>query len=116
MSHIPQNRPWELPALELRSAAMRGGLPALPVLGPRSPLTQTEGAHGTRVSTKIIVRALPGTKLVATHDLEFVLDTCARVLVLDGGRLAADGPAEKLLADPELMEKHGLEVPYRLRR
>jgi cobalt/nickel transport system ATP-binding protein len=63
-----------------------------------------------------VIRQLPGTKLIATHDLDLVLDTCSRVLVLDGGRLLADGPAEKLLADPELMDRHGLEVPYRLRK
>ena len=61
------------------------------------------------------IDVLPGTKLIATHDLELVLDTCSRVLVLDGGKLFADGPAGKLLADAELMERHGLEVPYRLR-
>jgi cobalt/nickel transport system ATP-binding protein len=62
-----------------------------------------------------VIRGLPGTKLIATHDLELVLDTCSRVLVLDGGKLLADGPAAKLLADPELMDRHGLELPYRLR-
>ncbi|HYH69176.1 MAG TPA: cobalt ABC transporter ATP-binding protein, partial [Urbifossiella sp.] len=62
-----------------------------------------------------VVRDLPGTKLIATHDLELVLDTCSRVLVLDGGSLLADGPAAALLADPDLMDRHGLEVPYRLR-
>jgi cobalt/nickel transport system ATP-binding protein len=62
-----------------------------------------------------LVRRLPGTKLIATHDLEMVLDICPRVLVLDGGKIAADGAASELLADPALMEKHGLEVPHRLR-
>ena len=63
-----------------------------------------------------VIRTLPGTKLIATHDLDLVLDLCPRVLVLDAGRLAADGPADRLLADADLMERHGLEVPYRLRR
>lgn len=59
---------------------------------------------------------LPGTKLIATHDLELVLDLCPRVLLLDDGQLLADGPAADLLADPQRMNEHGLEVPYRLRR
>ncbi|MBL8867156.1 MAG: ABC transporter ATP-binding protein [Gemmataceae bacterium] len=63
-----------------------------------------------------LVRNWTGTILLATHDLEMVLDLCPRVLVLDGGRLAADGPAESLLADATLMETHGLEVPGRLMR
>jgi cobalt/nickel transport system ATP-binding protein len=36
-------------------------------------------------------------------------------MVLDHGRLMADGPARELLADASLMEAHGLEVPYSLR-
>jgi cobalt/nickel transport system ATP-binding protein len=45
-----------------------------------------------------------------------VLELCPRVLVLDGGRLIADGPAADLLGDAALMEAHGLEVPYSLRK
>jgi cobalt/nickel transport system ATP-binding protein len=59
---------------------------------------------------------LGGTMLIASHDLEFLLETCPRVLVLDGGRLAADGPAREVLSDAALMEAHGLEVPWSLRR
>jgi cobalt/nickel transport system ATP-binding protein len=62
-----------------------------------------------------LVRGWPGTKLIATHDLELVMDLCPRVLVLDCGRLAADGPAKTVLANATLMERHGLEVPGRLR-
>ena len=55
------------------------------------------------------------TKIIAAHDLEMILDTCKRVAVLDQGRLIAEGPSEQVLSDRELMEAHGLEVPYRLR-
>ena len=54
--------------------------------------------------------------LLATHDLDMVLDTCPRTIVLDGGRIAADGPTAELLANAELMETHGLEVPGRMRQ
>jgi energy-coupling factor transporter ATP-binding protein EcfA2 len=62
-----------------------------------------------------LTQGLPGTRLLASHDLEMILELCGRVLVLDHGRLAAEGPARALLADPKLTEKHGLEVPYSLR-
>ncbi|HRX85757.1 MAG TPA: energy-coupling factor ABC transporter ATP-binding protein [Phycisphaerae bacterium] len=55
------------------------------------------------------------TLLVATHDLEFVLATCTRVVVLSGGGVAADGPARDVMARAELMDRAGLEVPYSLR-
>jgi cobalt/nickel transport system ATP-binding protein len=63
-----------------------------------------------------IIERNPATLIMATHDLEFVLDVCHRALVLDEGRLVADGPSAEILADPLLMDRHGLEVPWRLRR
>ena len=62
-----------------------------------------------------ILRAFAGTLLVATHDLDFVIDLCDRVLVLDDGQVQADGPTERILSDPLIMDRHGLEVPWRLR-
>lgn len=61
------------------------------------------------------LKGFSGTKILATHDLDLVLETCARVLVLDRGKLVASGPANEILADAALMDAHGLEVPYRLR-
>ena len=58
------------------------------------------------------LRALPVTQIVATHDLEFVVELCARAILLDGGRIVAEGSATKLLADEPLMLAHGLERPH----
>jgi cobalt/nickel transport system ATP-binding protein len=63
-----------------------------------------------------LLAGLPLTKLIATHDLEMALEVCSRVVLLDGGRVAADGPVEKILADEALMLAHRLEVPLSLRR
>lgn len=107
--------PLQLSGGEKRRAALAGVLamrPSVLLLDEPSMFLDPRGRREL-IGT---IRALPGTKLIATHDLDLVLDTCPRVLVLDAGALAADGPADKLLADPELMERHGLEVPHRLRR
>jgi len=58
-----------------------------------------------------LLRTLPQTQLIASHDLLLVRDLCSRTLILDGGRLVADGPTEEILADTELLAAHGLELP-----
>ena len=60
--------------------------------------------------------ALPCAKLIATHDLDFVLDACTRVLLMDDGRIVADGRPDELLRDRTLLERHGLELPLSLSR
>jgi len=62
-----------------------------------------------------IVNNLEITRLISSHNLEFVLESCERVILLDGGWLRADGPAREILSDAALMEVHGLEVPWSLR-
>lgn len=63
-----------------------------------------------------LINDLPGSMLIATHDLELVLDTCSRAVILNAGQVVAVGSARDLLADPDTMNRHGLEVPYRLRQ
>ena len=62
-----------------------------------------------------ILRAFPGCQVIATHDLDLVVEHCTRVIVLDEGRVRADGVPREVLRDESLMERHGLEVPLRLR-
>ncbi|MBQ9061710.1 MAG: ABC transporter ATP-binding protein [Eubacterium sp.] len=59
------------------------------------------------------IRELPQTKLIASHDLDMIYDTCDRVILLSKGTLAADGPADTVLRDRELLEAHRLELPFR---
>ena len=58
------------------------------------------------------VNDMPMTKLIASHDLDMILDTCDRVLLLSGGQLAADGPAEAILRDQTLLEQNRMELPF----
>ena len=62
-----------------------------------------------------LLSRLPVAQLIATHDLEFVVEICPRTIVLDGGRIVADGPTRRLLDDESLMLAHGLERPHILR-
>lgn len=61
-----------------------------------------------------LIAALPTTLIVAAHDLELVLSLCTRTVLLDRGKIRADGETKKLLGDPDLMSAHGLEVPMSL--
>ena len=57
------------------------------------------------------IRGLSQTKLVASHDLDMILDTCSRVILLSNGTIAADGEAETILRNQELLERHHMELP-----
>jgi cobalt/nickel transport system ATP-binding protein len=59
-----------------------------------------------------ILRSLDVTVLMVTHDLPYALELCERSLILSDGVIAADGPTRELLADPELLARHRLELPY----
>ncbi len=61
-----------------------------------------------------LLARIGGTQVISSHDLEFVRATCLRVMVMDAGRLIAEGPTDEILGDAELMLRHGLEVPYSL--
>ena len=57
------------------------------------------------------INSLPNTKVITSHDLDMILDTCRRVLLLSNGRIVADGAAEVILNDSSLLEAHRLELP-----
>ena len=59
-----------------------------------------------------LLHALPQTMLIASHDMRLVWDLCPRAVILDRGRIVADGATTELLQDAALMERHGLETPY----
>ena len=51
------------------------------------------------------------TKLIASHDLDLILETCERVVLLDGHGIRADGPAQSILSDEKLLRECRLELP-----
>ena len=59
-----------------------------------------------------VLQGLDLTMLVVTHDLPYALELCPRSVVVNGGRIVADGPTRDLLADPELLRANRLELPY----
>ena len=106
--------PHHLSAGEKRRVCLAGVLACDPsVLVLDEPTTSLD-PKGRR-ELKALLERIPMTKLIATHDLELVAELCSRAVVLDGGRLMAQGPARELLADEALMLRHDLERPHILR-
>ena len=60
-----------------------------------------------------IIRGLSQTKIITSHDLDMILDTCDRVILLSHGELVADGPADVILRDKALLERNRMELPLR---
>lgn len=58
-----------------------------------------------------ILNSFEHLKLIASHDLDMILDTCERTIVMSGGEIVCDGPTKEVLSDQELLEASGLELP-----
>ncbi|HKZ20842.1 MAG TPA: ABC transporter ATP-binding protein [Acidimicrobiia bacterium] len=59
-----------------------------------------------------LLSSLPTTQLIVTHDLPFVFELCPRSIIMDGGRVVADGRTGELLSNRQLMAAHRLELPF----
>jgi energy-coupling factor transporter ATP-binding protein EcfA2 len=105
--------PHRLSHGEKRRVCLAGVLACKPAVLVLDEPTSDLDPRGRR-EFKALLQTLPGAKIIATHDLELVVDLCSRVLILDEGKLVADGPTVPLLSDEPLMLAHGLEKPHSL--
>ncbi len=62
------------------------------------------------------IRGLKQTKIITSHDLDMIMDTCDRVILISKGRIVADGSAEEILSNKELLEANRMELPLSLSR
>ena len=99
---------------EKRRACLAGVLACEPSILVLDEPTSDLDPRGRR-EFKALLREIPATKLIATHDLELVVELCSRAIVLDRGAVVGDGPVTELLNNEELMLAHGLERPHILR-
>ena len=101
---------------ELRRAEARlpGGRAGLPALGGGARRADGEPRPSRPEAVHPADPRPPATKLIATHDLELVLEICPRTILLDQGEVVADGPSREILANASLVEAHGLEMPLSL--
>ncbi len=63
-----------------------------------------------------LLKTFKHSKLIASHDLDLILDVCQRCLVIGDGVVVADGPAAEILSDRALLEENSLELPLSFQR
>jgi len=114
MAHLRARPPHKLSAGEKRAVAIAAVLAMSPdVLVMDEPSSNLDPRARRRLIK--LLQGFEHTRIIATHDLELVVEVCARVMVMDGGRIVAEGPTAELLNDEALMLAHGLERPHILR-
>jgi cobalt/nickel transport system ATP-binding protein len=114
LAGLEQRVPFHLSGGEKRRVALAGVL----AMWPEILLLDEPSIHLDPRGRRELIRLIQGlqvTQLIASHDLEMILETCPRTIVIDQGKIVADGNSRDVLADAALMEKHGLEVPHSIR-
>ena len=114
LNGFEQRSPHHLSIGEKQRVCLAGVLACEPKVLALDEPTSNLDPRGKR-NLHEILKSLPVTKVIATHDLEMVVELCARTIVLDSGLIVAAGPTEEILGNEELMLKHGLEKPHILR-
>jgi cobalt/nickel transport system ATP-binding protein len=110
MEHVANRPPHHLSFGQRRRVAVATVLAMEPdILVFDEPSSNLDPAARRELAEVILGLGL--TTLIVTHDLPYALELCPRALVMNAGRIAADGPTVELLGDPELMKANRLELP-----
>lgn len=110
LSGFESRRPRELSFGEKRRVCLAGVLACEPSLLALDEPSSNLDPRSRRGLIEIL-KNCAAAQIIASHDLELIVELCSRVIVLDQGRIQADGPTRDVLADESLMARHGLEVP-----
>lgn len=110
MAHAINRSPYQLSFGERKRVAIATVLAMQPKILILDEPTANLDPRSRRQLINLL-NQLDVTKIVATHDLDAALNLCERVVVMDEGQIVADGDAQSILSDANLMEAHGLEVP-----
>lgn len=108
---VADRAPHHLSGGEKRRVALAGVLAMDPAVLVLDEPTSGLDPAGRRELVEVLAR-LEQTQLVITHDLPFALELCPRAVVMDAGRVVADGPTASVLGDDALLAAHRLELPF----
>lgn len=108
--HLKDRAPFKLSGGEKRAAAIAAVLAMQPdILVMDEPTAALDPKSRRRVMN--LLASFEHTKIVTSHDLDMIFEMCHRTIVIKQGEIVADGVTAELLADAELMDACGLEVP-----
>lgn len=111
--HLKDRTPYRLSGGQKRSVAIAAVLAMDPcILVMDEPTAGLDPAARRQLIN--LLKTFEHTKIIATHDLDLVLDLCARTVVLSAGTVIADGPTLDIFSDEELLNKAHLEKPFRM--
>ena len=110
IAHLKDNKVYKLSGGEKKLASIATILAMKPKLLLMDEPTIALDPKNRRTLIQTLNK-LDYIKLIASHDLDMVLETCNRVILLSEGQIVADDTAEKILTNQELLERHGLELP-----
>jgi len=112
-SHLKDRPPYRLSGGEKRAVAIASVLAMSPsILVMDEPTSSLDPK--TRRQLIELLKTFKHTRIIATHDLDLVLDLCSRVIVFKEGQVVADGPCLDILQNEELLESSSLEKPLSL--
>jgi cobalt/nickel transport system ATP-binding protein len=111
LSGFEQRSPQHLSGGEKRRVCLAGVLACQPSVLVLDEPTSDLDPRGRR-ELKQLLASIPVTKIIATHDLEMVVELCSRVFVIDRGVIVAQGRTVSVLSDERLMLAHSLEKPH----
>ena len=63
-----------------------------------------------------IINQIEGLKIIASHDLDMIFDTCDKTILIEKGKLIYEGETAKILTDQKLLEESGLELPLSMQK
>ena len=112
ISHLRDRPPHKLSGGEKRLVTFAGVLASSPdILALDEPTAGLDPRARRRVIN--FLRDSDKTILLASHDLDMTLDVCSRAIILNDGRVSAEGLLPELFMNRELLEANGLELPLR---
>lgn len=112
LTHLEGAHNHKISGGEKRMAAIATILTMQPLAVLMDEPSASLDPYNRRTLIRTLNRLSKLTKIIASHDLDMILETCDRVLLLSNGSVVADAAAETILTDQKLLEQHRLELPF----